>query len=597
MICSSQHYLVDSVDADSNTFTAYTARGGRATREEKPWSQNDIMLRVDYDQHSNFYHPGKALDEAKRVVETKTKWDSSDKFVSAMKCGKAHAITSRCLLNGNLEPVGCTCVTPRVAVDVGDHLVVRSTFDEFHSVLVYNCLNERTIVSMPSLHRKAPMGKLNLADYNEIYRINYPQSLPVGEILRRCCSPEAEQMLQQEAGADPSCFVSWAKVGKKQSINVSKLIGTQQLALIRPSEYEKILSLDEIRVGDHLFVPNLAYRWHFLVMEAIESGPEKERLYNVIYLLRGSVKESAERIDPMEDDVFRVVYPEEYPPSLAIQRARSLLGKVNLSPTARMWFVRWAKTGSEEGLEIDFLKRRSMPVSKSRVVCFSQLNPGDYLVEDKGRFYVRRHYIVTNVESANSCVVIGAWKGRVQESRLLLDEGVTIYHRIVYEEGTCFNTSEAIRRAREAISVPFRPKLFRRKFVNYVKTTDSVEVDVENLPEDRFLLLREKVESRRDLRPGDHIEQPVNGLQKVSYRDMIVTTPLEDQKVMVLCVTTQDGKQKLAEEELDLTAVTSELFLMKYLERVDAGEGVEALRRIMKEGNPLPVSVDGNLAF
>ena len=180
--------------------------------------------------------------------------------------------------------------------------------------------------------------------------------------------------------------------------------------------------------------------------EKVESGPQREVLFNTIYALRGTVKETLEKVDAIEDDVFRVVYPEEFPQSLAIKRARSLLGKVNLSPTARMWFVRWAKTGSDEGLEIDFLKRKSTPVTKSRLSCFSQLNPGDYLVEDKGRFYVRRHFIVTSIESAHACTVIGAWKGRVQETRLSLDG--SMYHRINYEDSMCLSSTEAIHRAR-----------------------------------------------------------------------------------------------------------------------------------------------------
>ena len=232
--------------------------------EEKTWNQNGrgggLAWRIDYDQHSNSYHPGKALESARSEMEKESKWDFSDNFVSAMKCGQSHVITDKCLLTTEgLEPIGCTCVNPRVSVDVGDHLVVKSTFEEYHSVLVYSCINEHTIVSMPSLNRKEPMGKLDLLRYNEVYRINYPQSLPVEEILKRGCSPEGRQLLAEEGG-DPSCFVSWAKIGKQLSVNVPKLIGREKIAQLRPYEYEKIHSVDEIRVGDHLFVPKIAYR-------------------------------------------------------------------------------------------------------------------------------------------------------------------------------------------------------------------------------------------------------------------------------------------------------------------------------------------------
>lgn len=572
---SSQHYLVETIDTESSAFTAFTTQqGGRVTREHKNLSANEL-LRIDYDQQSNSYHPGKAIEMATQEMGKKTtKWDSSDCFVSSVKCGRKHVITNACLLSGDLEPSGCTCVTPRVAVDVGDHLVVRGAFGDYRSLLVYNCINEHTIVSMPNLNKKGTVGRLNLNDYNEVYRVNYPQSLPVEEILRRCCSPEAEQMLM-EGGGDSSCFVTWAKIGKQLPVNVSKLLSRQQIAHIRPLEYEKILSVDEIEVGDHLFVPNYAYRWHFLVTEKSRSGPENELTFSTVYLLRGSVKENREKIDPTNDDVFKVLYPEEYPPSLSIQRARSLIGKVNLSPTARMWFVRWAKTSSEEGLEIDFLKRKSLPVSKSRIVCFSQLNPGDYLVQDKGKFYVRRHYLVTSVESATICNVIGAWKGRVQETQLSLDD--SMFHRIIYEEGVCISTSESLQRAKEAIQSQFTPKLFRRKFVNYVKTTDAVEIDIEHLPEERLLLRREKVESGLDLKAGDHIELPVKVFQKVSYQDMIVSVVLSEKKIMVLCANPQD---KVVEMEFEVNR-EAELYRVKYPERMSAEEGIKVLQRNM----------------
>ncbi len=574
--------------SEPNTYTAYTTSSGRVSLEERTLGKGGVTLRVDYDQQSNSYHSGSALENASKELKMKTKWECSDSFVTMMKCGKAHMITDKCLLSGDLEPVGCTLVTPHMSVDIGDHLVVRKTFGEYNSVLVYNCVDSHTVVSMPCLHSKGTMGRLDLCHYNEVYRVNYPQSLPVGEILRRCCSPEAEQMIL-DSGGYTSCFVTWAKIGKQLSINVSKLIDKKQkqIAQIRPFQYEKILSVDEIQVGDHLFVPNLAYRWHFLVTEKLECETQREPLFNTIYCLRGSIKESKEALDPIKDDIFRVVYPEEYPPSVATRQARSLLSKVNLSPTARMWFVRWAKTGSEEGLEIDFLKRKSIPVMKSRILCFSQLDVGDYLVQDKGRFFVRRHYIVTGIESATACTVIGTWKGKVQESRLSLDDGM--YHRLLYEDGVCISTVESIQRAKELIKSPFTPKVFRRKFVNYVKTTDSIEIDVEHLPEDRLLLQRERVETTKDLKPGDHIESPVKSFKKVSYRSAIVTANIDDQKVMVICENPQGGGgEKLVEMELDVSSEV-ELHRVKYLERISVEEGLEMLRTHMK-GLKLSVS-------
>lgn len=537
-------------------------------REAKKISPEAI--KIEYDQQNYSYDPQKAIDTASKELEEKTKWDSSDHFVSMLKCGKRHVITEKCVFVGKLEPESCTAVSPHVSVDVGDHLIVRSTFGEYHSVLVYNCINEHTIISMPSVHKKGLMGRLNLNDYNEIYRINYPQSLPVEEVLRRCSSSESKAVLT-ERGSQTTDFVTWAKIGREVSLNISKLIDRQQIAQIRPLEYEKLLSVDEIRLGDHLFVPNLAYRWHFLVSGQPGSHTST---FSVVYCLRGSVKESEEEVDPSRDDVFRVIYPEEYPSSLAIKRARSLIGKVNVSPTARMWFVRWAKTGSDEGLEIDFLKRKSVPVAKSRIMCFNQLSVGDYLVQDKGKFKPRHHYLVISVESAAACIVIETWNRRVQKSRLVLDESV--YHRIIYEEGVCVTTAQSVKKAEDAIGSFV---VSRRKFVNYLKTTDAVDVDVEHLLEYRLLLQRLKVESTRDVMPGDHIEVPTKTFQKISYRNLIVTDILNDREVRVLCTV---GKQTVGEVDFDITS-EAEVYLIKYLERIDAEEGMEMLRKKMEE--------------
>lgn len=553
-------------------------------RENRTFDPNGAptLLRVDYDQHSNSYHPGMALERALEEEEKGEKWESSDCFVTAMKCGgKGHTLTPKCLLRGDLEPVGCTLVTPHVTVDVGDHLLVRDTFGHSHSVLVYDCIDERTVLSMPSLAQsprgRDPIGKLCLLDYNEVYRVNYPESLPVEEILRRCCSPEGQQMLTEATDSDPdaSGFVSWAKVGKSIPISAAKLTQKRQLAQIRPREYAKLLSVDDIQVGDHLFVPNIAYRWHFLVTEREErsSCSGSSHLFSVIYCLRGTVKETREKLDPTRDDIFKILYPEEFPPSLAISNSRSLLGTHKVGPSAKAWFVRWAKTGSQEGLEVDFLKRRSLPVSKSRVLSFAQLDLGDYLVQDRGRFSIRRHYLVVSVESANTCTVIGTWKGRVQQTQLTLDHST--YHRIIYEEGVCLHAAESIRKARECMRSQFNPSLFRRRFVNFVKTTDSVEVDVENLPEYHLLLQRERVDRTSELRLGDHLEMPVKGFQGTSYRDMIVTALPARGKVMVV----SSQERGLVERELEWeSGGKMELYRVKYLERVGAEEGIKILR-------------------
>ena len=589
----SNHYLVSSTHKEGGVFTAYTTNGkGLVVTEEFKLTSNEDVSKISYDQESNSYHPGRALERAREEMMKKLKWNGSDRFVTMMKCGKKHVLTEKCFFQDSIEPVGCTQVTPQTSVDIGDHLLVRGTFGGYHSLLVYSCINDHTIVSMPNIHKKGLMGRINLLDYNEIYRVNYPQSLPADEALKRGSSPEGEEILRVGGGGESTRFVTWAKVGKELSLTPSKLIQKKQVALIRPQMYEKILCTDDIAIGDHLFIPNPAYRWHFLVSEKIQSAAQSAPSFKVTYLLRGSIKETEEVLNPTRDDIFRVVYSEEFPPRQAVQRARALIGKVNLKPTARMWFVRWAKTGSEEGLEVDFLLRRSLPVAKTRLACFTQLDPGDYLVMDKGRFIPRHHYIVIRVLSPTECVVVGMWKGKMSESVVSLDEGVS--HKLLYEEGTCLSVSECVRRACDVVGSPFALKYMRRKLINLIKTTDSTEVDVENLPEERLLLRRERVESASDLSPGDHLEVPIKILQKVSYRNLIVTDVISDTTVRVLCA----GKKEIVESEFCLVKGAEEeekeegggvgdmkeVYRVKYLERINVRHGLDMLRRAMSEG-------------
>ena len=600
MKLKSAHYLVSSASNEGDGaehFTAYTTSSkGLVVTETHRLLSSEEITKISYDQGSNSYHSGLALERASEEQVRKSKWSGSDQFVTMMKCGKRHILTDKCLFEDSVDPVGCTQITPYTSIDIGDHLLIREEFGSFHSAIVHSCIDDHNIVTIPNIHKKGLMGKVNLLRYNEVYRVNYTTSLPPQAVLRRACSVEGEGILKRERGGGESTqFITWAKIGRELSLNPDKLIQKRQVALLRPQAYEKVLSMDEIDVGDHLFIPNPAYRWHFLVSEKIfQSGSmKKSTKFKVIYLLRGSIKETEEVVDPTKDSVFKILYTEELSSSLAIRRARTLVGKVNVSPTARMWFVRWAKTGSEEGLEVDFLARKSLPVAKSRLSCFTQLDPGDYLVMDTGKMIPRHHYIVVRVLSPTECDVVGMWKGKLTESRVRLEEGVC--HKLVYEEGTCLSSSECVRRARDVVGSPFALKYMRRKLVNLLKTTDATDVDVESLPEERLLLQRELVESAANLAPGDHLEVVAKALHKIVFKNMIVVDVISDTNVWVI----QADKKNLVEVEFSLVnqteqgeggeggGVTSgelkEVYRVKYTERISVKHGLDMLRRAMSE--------------
>ena len=143
----------------------------------------------------------------------------------------------------------------------------------------------------------------------------------------------------------------------------------------------------------------------------------EEHVFKMAYYLRGRVRETVEAVDPSELNVYKVIYAEEFAPEVAIQRARLRVGEKKVDLWARTEFVRWAKTGSDEGVEVDVMTNISAPVSKSRIACFSQLNPGDYLIVEEGIKYKPYHHcLVLDVHSATSSTVIEVWNRTVRQT-------------------------------------------------------------------------------------------------------------------------------------------------------------------------------------
>ena len=224
---------------------------------------------------------------------------------------------------------------------------------------------------------------------------------------------------------------------------------------------------------------------------------------------------------------------------------------------------------------------------KSRIVCFTQLDPGDYLVVDKGRFSPSRHFLVTSVLSPSEFFVIGSWGRKVTESKVFLVYGIP--HKIVYEENSCLSAAQSIQRARDAILSPSLLKNTRRKFVNFVKTTDATGVDVENLPDDRLLLRRERIDSATtaDIKPGDHLEVPLKISKRIMYRNLVVKDVVGEMKLRVMCVNPRRGESEIVEMDFDLMegggdGGVCEVYRVKYMERVGAHEGLDMLQRFNK---------------
>ena len=577
---SNHHWLVDSVDAAKSTFTGFTCNGKTITLKEVLW--RDKFFKVEY-PHSNM-DSSKVLQQARSELDSGAKWDGSDRFITKMKWGKSFAINEASLIDSNCAPVSCTKVTPYMVLDQGDHLIVKID-GRYCSILVEAIIDANTVVCMPDIYGFEAHGDLMVSG-KEAYRINYSQHLPPDEVLARAESTEGQQMLQS-CVHDSSLFVSWAVTGKQSPIRAEELIKKQELKMVRPICYKRITSetCNEIQAGDHLFVHYTArYRWHFMVTEVCA----EPHVYKTVYFLRGIIKETVETVDPSRLNLYKVIYAEEFVPEVAIRRARLRVGEKKVDLWARVEFVRWAKTGSDEGVEIDLMTNISAPTSKSSIVCFQQLNPGDYLIVEEDKMTPYHHCLVLDVCLPTACMVMEVWNRRVRQTSVSLNLSKHTYYRLNYDTsmGVCRPAKESVNLARELLKgSSFPSKHSRQKFVNFLKTgDDSQTVDINSLQDDRILLPREKVESAMELKRGDHIERP---LQKIGglmgyFHHMLVLQPVDDRHCEVIhCDTGHHGVtgSSTRREIVDIFE-TGKVSRVKYTERIDPEEGIAQLLKV-----------------
>ena len=553
----SQHYLIVSTNRLSKTFTAYTVTNNQLEQTKFVFNSNEKSFCVRYD-HSCISTPEQTLQAAKKDYHRQSNWKRSDQFITMMKCGCEHTVNERSLISDSVDIVSCTPITQYTSVDRGDHLIIRqSETTSFHSVLVCACIGESSVVAIPPLNNKPTSSSaidheiISLRDSKDVYRINYNETLPSEQTLKRAESKEGEQILR-ESGSDHSCFISWTKTGKKLPLSdsrIDEILLNQTVAQIRPTHYEKIMSPDEILIGDHLFTNETItlldccdfdyYRHHFLVTEKrVDDDP---RQFRVIYYLNGQVAEEVKELNPIfgkkSTSIYRIIYKETLPNDIAVERARRYAFRTFYDPWARMKFVRWAKTGSKEGLEVDFLINTSAPTTKSTISCFTQLKEGDYLVKEPSIGYYH-HYLVVSVESPVKCTVIESWHRTVTESSIEWEDG-PCYYRINYEPGACLPAELTVNKAKALIGKTFykyNSEYARESFVTSLKTGESLTIDTDSLINDRILLQRERVTSALELTYGDHIERPLSMLTKYhsAQHHMLVVEPIDDRHCKVI---------------------------------------------------------------
>ena len=571
IITGTQHFLVDSIDTECNIYTGYTCKSGKVVKEVCTFNAKSTS-RIKYDESLS---SSEAIANAKRVLE-QGEWSDGDKFVTKMKTNKQYSFKEECLFKKEIE-FSCTEIAPGIAADEGDHLVVKDKCSNYHSVLVLKHAGGSTFIVTPDLNSDEQYGYLSIDKDTEVYRINYQQSLPVVEVFQRAMSDKGSEVLR-ECRSELSKFVSWAKTGRKEMIDVEQLKSQMQIAQLCPFQREKILLVNQIKVGDHLIqscgIPKFhTHWWHFMVTEV--SHPPNPCKFKIIHCTNSRISETEETLVPSKDDIYRIIYPESLPVATAIERARSKLATYYFSPHARMSFVRWAKTGSEDGIEVDFLLNNAMPASKSRICTFSQLNPGDYLVEEEDKVTPWHHYLVTEVTSHSTCSAIESWNWKVKDRNLTFNEKHT-YSRLNYNDGACISSQKTIADACKLLGEYFFTQNKQQNLVNFLKTGNAVDIKIDSLQDDRTLLRRERVESASELRPGDHIERSTPFISGMYHHMMVTEQPHHDRKCTVIHLTSDAA---VKEEEVYIFKEGDNVFRIKYPERCAPEQGIEYLRR------------------
>ena len=582
-----EHWLVDSISGSE--FTAYYTSKGKLCKKTKKLQKN--MYRVIYPTDI-VISPDNALASAEREMgqyNSNSSFDSDDKetcdqFVTRMKCGIPYSIDESCLISHDASPVGCSRITPDTVLVVGDHLLIKKK-EQFASVVVCALSKEQNIITiLPSIDGQF---QIFIGPEDELYRVNYSEQLPPHVIVKRAKSILTELCERQQS--DDSKLVTRVILGKEISINPHELIEIQLIKLVTPSHYKCITSLEEIKMGDHLFCPYTGYKWHFMVTECKVGG--QKTCFKTIYHLRGYVYERVETLDPQTRNIFKVLYTEQLPTEKAIERARSKLGYNTHGLWKRVEFVPWAKTYFSEGLEIDFMTNVSAPVSKDSIHCFTQLRPGDYLVYEKSKSESYHHYLVLSIESATTCTVVESWNRKSPTEMQITFEGKSFY-RINFNSGVCRQAEESVALAKEFCQNGWKisDSYSRQTFINFLKTGDYTnKVNVNSLVDARFKLQREKITSGMQLRKGDHLERrmgyPAKMLPMLSDKKhhMIVSEPVNNEECKVIEAQVKHAsvfKGLPAEKSVKLFDNKTEIYRVVYTERIHPEEGISLCLKV-----------------
>ena len=514
----------------------------------------------------------------------------ASRFVTKCLTGEPLAIDESCLQEYDAAPISHTRISQSIGIDEGDHMAIKIKDGEYCQCIVLRVMGEHTMLTIPNLNgEEMPTGIISIGDGGpEVFRINYKHSVSADQTKKRACS-EIGKKIMKEKGVE--YLVTWAKTGKSTPVNMLQIMEKEQLKQVRPLFKERITDANQVKVGDHLIQWYTTYWFHFLVSEIDPNDPNKLKC---IYCLRTYIAECDLTLNMRDNEVYRIEYFESFSPNEAIRRARSKLGTRTRDIFARLQFVRWAKTGSDEGIEIDFLINHTLPLSKSEIQSFAQLNRGDAIVKKEKVSYAH-YYIVTEVLSPTTCMAVESYYG-IQTVTLTCDPGNKneVFYRLNYYPGACFSPDDAVKRASyfaetcsttmKVLKAPTPKRLTRGRFINFVKTGDNNSVDSDKLMNDRELSIRTlKVTSALELLPGDHIKRPARKpLPKGSFHHMMVAEkPDKAESCVVHHFSGEKSKNKarIAKAE-EMIFKEGPVYRIHYPERIDPSTSLQVLEEL-----------------
>ena len=191
------------------------------------------------------------------------------------------------------------------------------------------------------------------------------------------------------------------------------------------------------------------------------TGIKKKSIFAVFTRLGGVIHE--EVLDFSNRQLYRFVRNEKSQSvGEALERAKLQFGQQCQIPWDELLLTMQANSGK-------------IPVSKSQVTSFSQLQLGDYVVKES-RMGSSHHYIIAFIGLPDTCIAIRSFQGKVSQENLPHPEPDKYpkYYRMNYEPGVCIKAEESVKLALSLVG----RKYLRRNFVQWLKTNEeNVEIN------------------------------------------------------------------------------------------------------------------------